>query len=460
MRVAEALPHQRMTMLNKHVYFKDLDKLITDLKLTAKPMNIWNCDETGIQFAHKPRKVVAEKGHRNVTARTSSNRDNITVLACISAAGAAMPPMVIVKGKSPRSLASFNTMDAPKETVWGYQQSGWMEDDLGGQWFEKVFLKHCGPDRPQLLILDSHSSHDVIDLLERAAEENIHILALPPHTTHRLQPLDRSVFGPLKKHYSAICTDYMSQSPDHMVTKACWARLFNLTWDRTMKEELIKQAFVHTGIHPVNPNVLKEEDFLPSSALDRPLQSTEKDLQDVQTNTEVLPIAEEENGDIAMEEEPAQIDWDSFSRPVPCEEEVAHATTQDTCIDIDWDALNSPHTAGPPQLEMNGDLLAQALNLSGIITSDEWITSQETEPQAPTTEISADLAADWNVALTEIFQIPTTSARTQETPTRKISTHRLLTSEEILNSKRDQQALKKQKQQKKKTKTVTSKKNN
>ncbi|GFS05782.1 hypothetical protein ElyMa_004690500 [Elysia marginata] len=35
-----------------------------------------------------------------------------------------------------------------------------MEDVLGSQWFSKIFLNHCGPERPQLLLLDSHSSHE------------------------------------------------------------------------------------------------------------------------------------------------------------------------------------------------------------------------------------------------------------------------------------------------------------
>ena len=77
-----------------------------------------------------------------------------------------------------------------------------MEDVLGAEWFQNVFLKHCGPDRPQLLILDGHGSHEVLGLLERAKEENIHILSLPPHTTHWLQVLDRSVFGPLSQRYT------------------------------------------------------------------------------------------------------------------------------------------------------------------------------------------------------------------------------------------------------------------
>ena len=36
--------------------------------------------------------------------------------------------------------------------------------------------------------MDGHSSHDVLEILEKAKEKDIHIVALPPHTTQQLQP--------------------------------------------------------------------------------------------------------------------------------------------------------------------------------------------------------------------------------------------------------------------------------
>jgi len=33
---------------------------------------------------------------------------------------------------------------------------------------------------------------------------------LPPHTTHRMQPLDRTFYGPLKAHYNTECDKWMT----------------------------------------------------------------------------------------------------------------------------------------------------------------------------------------------------------------------------------------------------------
>jgi len=62
-------------------------------------------------------------------------------------------------------------MDAPFGTVWNSLEKDWMCDFLCEEWFKRVFLKNCRPARPQLLILDSHGSHEVIGLLEEAKKQ-------------------------------------------------------------------------------------------------------------------------------------------------------------------------------------------------------------------------------------------------------------------------------------------------
>jgi hypothetical protein len=166
---------------------------------------IWNCDETGKQFEHEPVKVIAPKGARKVVGRTSSVRTNVRIMACVNAVGISMPPMFIVKGKTSKSLHGFNTQQSPIGSMWGFQDKGWMTDALGEIWFRDIFLKHCGSARLQLLILDGHTSHQTLAILEMTIQENIHVLSLPPHTTYALQPLDRTVFGPLNTAYNTAC---------------------------------------------------------------------------------------------------------------------------------------------------------------------------------------------------------------------------------------------------------------
>ena len=58
------------------------------LNLISKPMQVYNCDETGVSVLHKPGKVVAELGHRNVYAIASGEKGKThTVLSCALASG-------------------------------------------------------------------------------------------------------------------------------------------------------------------------------------------------------------------------------------------------------------------------------------------------------------------------------------------------------------------------------------
>ena len=192
-------------------YFTDLNEILVVLDISNKPSVIWYCDETGKQFEHDPVKILAPKGARSLVGRTTANRTNVTIMACVNAVGNVMPPVFVIKGKTSLSLHRFNTEAAPEGCMWAYQEKGWMNDALGEVWFREIFLKICGDARPQLLILDGHSSHETLAILELALQENIHILSLPPHTTHALQPLDRTVFGPLNMAYNSVCSEYLGQ---------------------------------------------------------------------------------------------------------------------------------------------------------------------------------------------------------------------------------------------------------
>lgn len=93
-------------------------------------------------------RVIAEKGSKTVVGRTSSCRTNITVMACVNAAGSKMSSLFIVKGKTSRSLHGFKTLAASQGTRRHHQANGWMDDEIGERWFEDVFLMECGKERP------------------------------------------------------------------------------------------------------------------------------------------------------------------------------------------------------------------------------------------------------------------------------------------------------------------------
>ena len=61
-------------MPTERLFFGKLGSVYGRLNLISKPMFIFNCDETGVSIVHKPGKVIAELGRRNVYAVTSAER--------------------------------------------------------------------------------------------------------------------------------------------------------------------------------------------------------------------------------------------------------------------------------------------------------------------------------------------------------------------------------------------------
>lgn len=64
--------------------------------------------------------------------------------------------------------------------------NGWMETQTFANYFHRTFLYHIPKERPVVLVYDGHSSHTSIVLIEKALQENVVILKLPPHTSHLL----------------------------------------------------------------------------------------------------------------------------------------------------------------------------------------------------------------------------------------------------------------------------------
>ena len=189
-------------------------------------------------------------------------------MACVNAAGNEVPPLVVVKGKTQASVSSYNVGEGPVGTRYTYQCKGWMEDLLGVEWYTNYFLQHCGTARPQLLVLDSHSSHETLGLIESAKENNIILLALPPHTTQWLNPLDKTLFGPFNRECNKACTEFMSKSPNNLVCKWEWPRLFRIAHDRAFNRENIKKGFDACGIFPTNPKRIPATAYSPSEPFD------------------------------------------------------------------------------------------------------------------------------------------------------------------------------------------------
>ena len=80
---------------------------------------------------HKPGKVLAELGRRNVYALTKAKP---TVLVCVSASGFFIPPLIIYPQK--QRIPDHMKKGAIPNTMFEVSESGWINQDIGLKWFE------------------------------------------------------------------------------------------------------------------------------------------------------------------------------------------------------------------------------------------------------------------------------------------------------------------------------------
>ncbi|XP_030746032.1 uncharacterized protein LOC115874874 [Sitophilus oryzae] len=128
-----------------------------------------------------------------------------------------VPPALIFPRKRPKA----ELMDGciPEATMF-VSESGYVNSELFVQWL-KHFKKHVrtSAENQVLLILDNHSSHISLKCVTYAKNNYIHLLSLPPHSSHKMQPLDRTVFKVLKDYYGNYCEQWMSTHPGRIITQ-------------------------------------------------------------------------------------------------------------------------------------------------------------------------------------------------------------------------------------------------
>jgi len=245
-----------------------LQSLITKLSVGGRAM--YNLDETGCTTVQKVPKVVSKKGAKQVGQVTSRERGElVTLCGIISATGVALPPVYIFPRKNYRSVLMHG---APEGSLGLVNASGWMTSVNFVKVLDHVIkFTGCSTQNPIILTMDNHESHIALDSLEKAKECGVNIVTLPPHTSNKTQPLDLSVFGPVKTYFNSAANSWMMAHPGKTITIYEMAKLMGSAWLKAATPVNILSGFRLAGIWPFDRDVFNSEQFMPSLVTDRPL---------------------------------------------------------------------------------------------------------------------------------------------------------------------------------------------
>ena len=186
---------------------------------------------------------------------------------------------------------------APVGAIGACSSNGWTDSKLFSQWLQHfVQTMRCSKDSPQVLIMDGHGSHKSLEAIIYARDNGISTITLPPHSTHKMQPLDRTFFKSLKLkvNYNRATDSWMTSNPGRRITFFEMAGLFQVAYNRAATVEKAVTGFRVSGIWPYNDDIFSDEDFAAAEVTDEPdptvATTTSTSMPNVAVQTAVPPV--------------------------------------------------------------------------------------------------------------------------------------------------------------------------
>ncbi|XP_060855370.1 uncharacterized protein LOC132933051 [Metopolophium dirhodum] len=146
-------------------FYEKLMDVVVANNMQNRPEFFFNADESGFHTDPSKLKAIGEKGQPFNRIVGGSGRESISVLACVSADGKYLPPLIVFKGCAVQ--ARWTSPKAYPGTFYAVSKNGWMEESVFFNWFSQCFVHHVqqlrqynnNESQTALLLFDGHCSH-------------------------------------------------------------------------------------------------------------------------------------------------------------------------------------------------------------------------------------------------------------------------------------------------------------
>lgn len=244
-------------------YFENLKSTLADVP----PDRIWNYDETNLTDNPGSKRVIIKRGVKYPERICNSSKSSISLMMAGSAAGELLPPYTVYKSTH---MWDTWTEHGPKGARYSNTSLGWFEAHTFSDWFTSLLLPRLKKAEGKSVVIgDNLSSHINVQILELCKKHDIAFVCLPPNSTHLTQPLDVAFFGPAKKAWRHILSDWKETRTGRNSTvldKQCFPHLLKKLMDALTEKssDNLKAGFKKCGIYPCDITPLLER--LPPSS--------------------------------------------------------------------------------------------------------------------------------------------------------------------------------------------------
>lgn len=211
---------------------------------------IVNMDETHWQTFPNGIMTWRAKGDDAIQVRIDGNeKQGLTVLASITAAGTKLPLLLLAKGKTERCERTQIPEDIGEHYRF-HSPSGWSTRDVMLKYLEVLRAQFPADNQgvePRIhLILDMYAAHRMEDIRAAAEDLNIELHFIPPGMTDEFQPLDRRVFGCLKASGKAAFRKLYRTNPEQKFTTQSAVECLVKAWGNLSDKVLTEAWDIYT----------------------------------------------------------------------------------------------------------------------------------------------------------------------------------------------------------------------